>query len=262
MSRSLYCIEQSGLLNIKWFRWYQRGNNLIRKSLQGEKSTFPENPDKHKMKPEDERWEDELYDGGIMTHCDALFSRLYTLMHIKTQTDTQSFFFYWFMCIALQVQAVQMPSVCWCLDSIVHHISALCDALCHHTMFLCACTWLYMSLPVSSPLVCTVVSILLHWAAHRGRTVPGIWIWEVERRRWRRKGQVHRRALEKTGSWPKEAEFDFKDWEETRELNEEESSKQQRGWQEGGEKGTAWEHEGNVCVEKTSAHAFLVNGCF
>lgn len=25
-------------------------------------------------------------------NCDALFSRLYTLMHIKTQTDTQSFF--------------------------------------------------------------------------------------------------------------------------------------------------------------------------
>lgn len=141
-------------------------------------------------------------------------------------------------------------------DSIVHHISALCDALCHHTMFLCACTWLYMSLPVSSPLVCAVVSILLQWAAHRGGKVPGIWIWEVERRRWRRKGQAHRRALEKMGSRPKRGRLRGKKGVKRRGV------KQQRGWQEGGEKGTAWEHEGNACVEKNYCTcSFLVNGC-
>lgn len=64
-----------------------------------------------------------------------------------------------------------------------------------------------VSLPVSSPGMRVVLNILSHWAAHRGMTVPGIRLWETERRR-RRRGHVEknrrkpwkkRRAREKEG---------------------------------------------------------------
>lgn len=63
------------------------------------------------------------------------------------------------------------------------------------------CTWL--SLPVASPGVRVVLNILLHWAEHRGIPVPGIWLWETERRG--RRGQSGKqsggrnRGLSKSG---------------------------------------------------------------
>ena len=63
-----------------------------------------------------------------------------------------------------------------------HHVHHQAATVC--VSIVCVCVRLYMSLPVSSPGARVVLNILLHWAAHRGMTVPGIWIWEMERRRW------------------------------------------------------------------------------
>lgn len=153
---------------------------------------------------------------------------------------------------------------CSCSDSIMCHMSSLCETLSPQCVSMCV--YMSVSLPVSSPGVRVVLNILSHWAAHRGMTVPGIRLWEMERRR-QRQGQREKnggKQWRKTRVKQKERKrFFFKEGnkgkegrEETREIiNKQKSGKgKERGWKEYKKKewemSLVWEYEGNVTKTK------------
>lgn len=85
--------------------------------------------------------------------------------------------------------------------AVKHHLSyTLCEALSpwYVSMWIYMSVHLFTGLPLQEDV--TMVNMLLHWAAYRGMTVPGIWIWGAERRSWRPKWEVLSKVMGETKS--------------------------------------------------------------